>query len=540
MSTTGNQRMTRAASRAASDGRAPSVAPSVAGSIQGRSRRNASPAKSQLGEKPVGNKKNRAYGTEPDQTFAQRMSVQQGMTEAINPIANAVSQAENARSPEMAQNQPEPSPSRLPMVEEEDQGNVRENGFRNPAIEHSTAHPSFFSLRFWGPRRGPFGEEDNVAVRNARRDDMTANDRIQQYYRENVRANQPLVMVSKMNQWTVWRIFIVFMAFMLCLLSYDIYRGPVFGSKYDFFQNRKSLGERLPTGTPKGYGHLKHRIDKIEEQLQDLQVASHVPYIEAPKHQVNWFSPGLGAFVDGYLSSPVASKCVSPHVTIPAGGWSKGLLPSWLFEYLNPSMCGSMIPFSGTQAEALLPWQDVHEKFCAPSGRGKLQLTVMPPRVISPTELVVEHLHKDATFEVGNAPKEVELWIEVQDDDVRAIVSDAIGKMYPEFWQTSSPQRDKELHEAQALPQDFVPVGRWIYNIYQRDHIQTFKVPIPLIEYGVATGAIAVRVNSNWGDVGPTCLYRLRLHGYDQSGLTEYLEEDPAKVAKAKEGRLFT
>ena len=461
------------------------------------------------------------------------MTAQQAMSNAIDPIATAVHNAENS------QNQTQDTQGHLPMVEEELESNTGGHGPNDETAEHRfhpgipprdvpATQPSFFSMKYWAPRREGFGEEDE----NGGGADISANDRIRQARQDpGVGTVMLLAKPKYWNTWLVLQFILVFMILLLALFGYDIYRGPVFGSKYDFLRGHMSPRSQLPYSATKDFANLNRRINKVEQQLQDLQV-NFDPSNVAPKHKINWFSPGLGAVVDAFLSSPVATKCVSPYTTIPGLGWSTGLMPRALSKYLHPGMCAALLPFSGNTVQALLPWQDVHERYCAPSERGKLQLTVYSPRAIAPTELVVEHLHKEATFAIGNAPKEVELWIHIADEETRAKVSDAIGSMFPEYWQTSSPQANKELHEDQALDGSFVPVGRWIYNIYERENTQSFRIPIHLEDYGVKTRVIAIRVNSNWGDVGPTCLYRLKLHGKDQSGIKEYLEEDPKLVAR--------
>jgi len=56
-----------------------------------------------------------------------------------------------------------------------------------------------------------------------------------------------------------------------------------------------------------------------------------------------------------------------------------------------------------------------------------------------------------------------------------------------------------------------------------------FKIPILLAKYGFKANSIMVRVNSNWGNVGFTCINRLRFHWEDVLGIMEALEEDPFK-----------
>ena len=311
-----------------------------------------------------------------------------------------------------------------------------------------------------------------------------------------------------------------FLVFTLVFLMVEICAGPLFGPNFDMVANHSR-------SSPSGNGTIslldaqyhrslqksQTRLDKLESFVRDLVSSTSASPPPKPIHQINWFAAANGAVVNPYLSSPVALVC-----------W--GIREHTWFTRLM-AINGKCIPASRAPGQALRPWSEPDERWCAPPGRGKLQLTVLTARPIAPTDLILEHMPKDASLRIGDAPREIELWVDVPNPEVNARVRDGVGRMYPNYVFSSSPQRDRELDEDQALPDTFVPVGRWIYNIYKDDHIQSFRVPLPLREFGVNATRFAVRANSNWGDHHSTCIYRTRLHGHDLSGIVEHLEEEP-------------
>ena len=267
------------------------------------------------------------------------------------------------------------------------------------------------------------------------------------------------------------------------------------------------------------------RLNRLEQLAHQFSASSATPAVPTAvltavpmkTRQINWFAPANGAVVDPYLSSPVDLYC------------RKVVEDTW-YTWLR-GITGKCEPASYPPGQALRPWSEPDERWCAPPGRGKLQLTVLTSRPVAPTDLILEHMPKDASLFIGDAPKELELWVDIPDDEVNARVRDAVNRMFPKILFPSSPQVDRELDEKQALPDTFIPVGRWIYNIYEDQHVQTFHIPIPLRDFGVKATRFAVRVNSNWGDYGATCMYRAILHGQDISGIVEDLEEDPREEA---------
>ena len=279
---------------------------------------------------------------------------------------------------------------------------------------------------------------------------------------------------------------------------------------------------------------FSQRLDKLEEQVAHL--AENAVMKDTRADQINWFSYDLGARANPYLSSPSTRI---PNLKMKSR-WSlewKDIKSSWKSPSQNsddylPSLRNRGGPDSGSSMNpntALAPYNEFERRYCAPfGGRGKLQLVVLTPRPITPTELVVEHFRKEQVLSIGSAPKEIELWIEIGDEEakVREEVSRRIKEIHPDIFSREYTQKGRQLDPKMALGKQWVPVGRWTYQISSREKVQYFKIPLDLASLGVVVRQQAVRVNSNWGDVDRTCLVRVGLHGEDPSMPPEYLEDD--------------
>lgn len=279
---------------------------------------------------------------------------------------------------------------------------------------------------------------------------------------------------------------------------------------------------------------FSQRLDKLEEQVAHL--AENAVLKDTRAHQINWFSYDLGARANPYLSSPSA-RIPNPKMK---SRWSlewKDIKSAWKSPSQNsddylPSLRnrGGLDSSTSTNPNtALAPYNEFERRYCAPfDGRGKLQLAVLTPRPITPTELVLEHFRKEQVLSIGSAPKEIELWIEIGDEEakVREEISRRIKEIYPDIFSREYIQKGRRLDPKMALGKQWVPVGRWTYQISSGEKVQYFKIPLDLASLGVVVRQQAVRVNSNWGDVDRTCLVRVRLHGEDPSTPPEYLEDD--------------
>ena len=531
MSTAGNLRVTRSASKARSTGAGSTGAPSVGASSRARSRRAGAVASLAEDDMPaVGNQVTRAYGTEGKSAQAQLLSAQIGMSQAVNPIANAVARAQAPETP-IAD-----TSGRLPALNEEpedhegsehrDESEHREESedrestpfrinSRSPSVDsyqgEPFVQPSYFSERWSRVTRWAAGRINYHAEGPNRTGNNIIADNMEGHFN---RGNEPQVNDFPMRPggdriWS-WRIFLtdaMFVLFFLAILIsfYEVSRISIFGF------GAESGISKAPNAM---FQSLHNRVTKLEKHVRDLSLSPKSVDNVAAKHQINWFTPGLGTGIDLYLSSPTLSRC-DPTWT-PEG---------WPWSMFKSQTC-PQISMSQPHFAALSPWFDpVDDSWCAPPSDGKLQLTVVLPRTVAPTELVVEHAAMDElpAGYMNSSPREIELWIHVPNDAKRQTLMEAINHVNPSLLEYSSPQ-GKILGDRQALPFDYVPVGRWEYDIWTNQALQTFPLSLPLAQYDVGTSRVAVRVNSNWGNAKFTCLSRLRLYGDDTSGMTEELD----------------
>lgn len=252
-------------------------------------------------------------------------------------------------------------------------------------------------------------------------------------------------------------------------------------------------------------------LEKLKDDLVSLYAKLHEPLGD----KINYFSRGLAA-VSTRFSSPTLANPMTFKEKLASVRLELGQLPTWQTE--KPVFEDPMSIFN--------PWETFGQKWCAPSKRGKLQAVIRLAYKMRPTELMIEHMAKSnmPDIEIGTAPKEVELWIQVLDPTVRQKIIDAITEYHPAIMTKAASQRGKTLDPRHALDKSWVPVGRWTYDIHARGNVQSKFIPLDLKAMGVKTQAVALRVNSNWGSVDSTCLYRVRLFGEYEEPPTEYTD----------------
>lgn len=273
---------------------------------------------------------------------------------------------------------------------------------------------------------------------------------------------------------------------------------------------------------------LGRRLNGLEDQVRKLPRTGE-PAARVTLRQINWLSYDLGARAVPHLSSPREYFQKEQARAQPIRGLLK---PRWWgfwggrFESYDEvvrrkpitTVKFEMIDYGPNSA--LQPWRENEPRYCTP---GKLQLAVKLPRLVTPVDLVIEYYLKDEILAAGSAPKEVELWVPISDDAARAAVVLGVTKLYPDILASERSENARFLEQRQALDSNWVPVGRWTYDIYANEIGQRFHVFVDLDSHGIAVDEIVVRVNSNWANNDVTCLVRARMHGIDQSGIHEEL-----------------
>ncbi|KAL8673941.1 MAG: hypothetical protein Q9168_001636 [Polycauliona sp. 1 TL-2023] len=300
--------------------------------------------------------------------------------------------------------------------------------------------------------------------------------------------------------------FAVFML-LLSLILTDIYRGPLMGSGLDLLKSRYPVGNHSAI-IPSQLVALEQRMTAMEHsfrsQIDALKYKLHSqPWNSAAAHakaKINYFSQVHGVAVNYRLTSPtnrVWLWCDAAEKSDPPKR------PTW-WQRNDPfkRLCSVSIT-QQYPATVFGPWEDSEgPSWCAAAGDAVLQLAANVKGPMTPTELVVEYNpnSKQIDSRTVPAPKEIELWMKVSDDVLR----ESIGQEFEALYGSTN-----DL--VKALPHEYVPIGRWTYDLHSSNYVQAFEIPIKLKE--ATTSNVVVRVNSNWAESPFTCLYRLRLHG---------------------------
>ncbi|KAI0109746.1 hypothetical protein F4814DRAFT_377604 [Daldinia grandis] len=206
-------------------------------------------------------------------------------------------------------------------------------------------------------------------------------------------------------------------------------------------------------------------------------------------NQVNFFGMGGGAVIDPHSSS-LAWEPPSD---------SKFRSKKW---YRHSSYMPQ------PQSSAVTSWSEEGECFCAgKTVRGVPQIAnaigVMMSRTVIPQHLVVEHILPGSTLDPGAIPKDIEVWMYIEEltlrDEVRAF--------------SASHLPIPLAAEATTGPDGFVKVGHFTYESRDSgDGVQIFKMSSELTRMRAATHHIIVKAVTNYG-ADHTCFYRLRLYG---------------------------
>ncbi|GFP57481.1 hypothetical protein TASIC1_0008032200 [Trichoderma asperellum] len=209
------------------------------------------------------------------------------------------------------------------------------------------------------------------------------------------------------------------------------------------------------------------------------------------KNQVNYFGVGAGAIVDPKHTSTT----FKPDA-----------------KYLNDKGLKGAHPYA--PIEALLPWHDDGDCWCAArevNKRGNphgAKLSVIMGHSIIPQHLVIEHILPGATTNPGARPRQIEVYIKVEDRAVRERLLDFAAAHYPED------QFDWNYTPAD-LPSQFVKVSQFVYEGAElHDGVHVHRLSSELVSLNAETDQVIVRAVSNYGAPNHTCFYRIRLFGY--------------------------
>ena len=228
-------------------------------------------------------------------------------------------------------------------------------------------------------------------------------------------------------------------------------------------------------------------LDRVLKQQHEMEATTsklqydgaHIPIQSPLIEKINYCSPGTGAVIDPYLTSPTKQKQFSWLQKIALG-------PSGLQKYQ-----------SHPPSEVLRPWEDVGDCWCSAPTEGYTQLGVLMGHMVYPTEVVIEHLPSGASPSPGSAPKDLETWADL----------------------SHLPAEDHVLLGLDKLPRDpsfgqsFARIGRMTYDATAgANHVQKFRLDVNQEERIFSTQKVVFRATSNYGGEH-TCFYRVRVHG---------------------------
>ncbi|KAM0266568.1 hypothetical protein ACHAPA_006815 [Fusarium lateritium] len=223
----------------------------------------------------------------------------------------------------------------------------------------------------------------------------------------------------------------------------------------------------------------------------------HAHYNADLKHQVNYFAVGAGATIDGHFTTPVWAP------------YGKGDPPE---EAFRTGLAG-VLPLRAIAA--LHPWQDEGDCWCAShniDGQGHphgARLSIQLGHLVVPENVVIEHIHPDATTDPDARPRHIEVFARFEDETELEIVRDFSASQVTNMngWNFApAPIHDK-----------FVKISQFEYqgdHLNEGVHVQ--RISGDFVNLGIPTDHIIIRALSNYGAKDHTCFYRVRLFGKEK------------------------
>ncbi|KAI1063130.1 hypothetical protein LB507_005679, partial [Fusarium sp. FIESC RH6] len=207
------------------------------------------------------------------------------------------------------------------------------------------------------------------------------------------------------------------------------------------------------------------------------------------KYQVNYFGPGAGATVEPVYTSP---------------DWDP-----WYGDKKEAEKQGLNGIFAHPPVEALRHWQDEGDRWCGAHGldnHGRPQgviLSIELGHEVVPENIVVEHIHPNATVDPDARPKRIEVFARYDDRQEEEEVRVYSLNRFP----------DEDI-AASPLPDRFVKISQFTYlGDELNDGVHVHRINDELSSLGYATDHVILRAMSNYGAKDHTCFYRVRLFG---------------------------
>ncbi|KAG4304062.1 hypothetical protein PORY_002585 [Pneumocystis oryctolagi] len=131
------------------------------------------------------------------------------------------------------------------------------------------------------------------------------------------------------------------------------------------------------------------------------------------------------------------------------------------------------------------------------------QISIRLSQVIFLTDVTIEHVDSNIAHDLSTAPRDVELWVEVNDSHMREqMIQQSLLSI-------------KNSENTVPPSKFYVLAATMTYNIFSTYPIQTFPIPDAIKQLNIPIENVVFRIISNWGNNKFTCLYRVRVHGID-------------------------
>jgi len=308
---------------------------------------------------------------------------------------------------------------------------------------------------------------------------------------------QSLVVYGRLGVWfdsltSLWS-FLKLLTIILSMYAlFEKYGGQALGNKHSFrpmHDAARCVNGICPTSEFKpDMSSFENAIRDQNKQIQDLYgVVHHKPMVPT----IDYLSPQNNAHIVPSLTSPQKMRKVT------------GLMRFFTKE----------TEFARMQ-KIVGPFKDQKKMWCAPSQHGKAQMTIKMAAAMSPENLfITQSLAYSEALDVDSYPKEIELWVLIRESQVRKAILAEVLNHYPDIQTKTESQENRHLAEDQTLPKSFIPLGRFTYDVRRNQAQQGWIVKTAISRFNVSTTAIAIRINSNWGNLASTCLHQVSLYG---------------------------
>lgn len=251
----------------------------------------------------------------------------------------------------------------------------------------------------------------------------------------------------------------------------------------------------------------------------------------------------ISGLIDKALEKYSADALAKPDYALHSAGGRiiPRLTSPNYFHYVEPTLLGWLgarffvpLPRREKPAEKAIE-PDMHAGECWAMDGQEGQLAVRLARKIVITEVTIEHADPSVVLDLGSAAREIEVW-GLRGRDDAAPVTPQSSRPHVEPSSTASAEKQEQENKQEVKAGDRWREGApWpgstllttiVFNANttvasnidgdaseKPKSRQTFS--IPLSKQTVPSVGAVFRIKSNWGHPKMTCIYRVRVHGYE-------------------------